>query len=408
MNILFITTRYPRSYQEPIVSGVVKNPFSASLALARAGHAVTVITDGPHTGVWDFEGVTVHGVGEGFLKGVVAAFFVDIKISLQFFRMRNQRFDVVHIHSGNLLFFFLLKKMGFVPCPVVYTAHGTSTPELRANTADSFSLRTILLRINGFAQEVIDRVMWSGSDMLVSASDYQIEEMRTLYGLPKEKIVRVYNGVDTTRYFPDPQARKAKREELGLSQDAYVVLFVGRMAPKKGVHLLVNALPSVLEKCPDATFVCVSGNTGRYRGYRSQVEGLRAQGTAQDRFRIIDDVAEADMPDFYNSADVCVFPSLGYESLPTVIYEAMATGVPVITQGSWGTPEVLDEVLLSEEELQGEALPATIVELLSDASRREVISRSYQEKVGRFSWDVLEKEYEELYRGVLKGNRFSL
>jgi phosphatidylinositol alpha-mannosyltransferase len=135
---------------------------------------------------------------------------------------------------------------------------------------------------------------------------------------------------------------------------------------------------------------------------------LRAQGTAQDRFRIIDDVAEADMPDFYNSADVCVFPSLGYESLPTVIYEAMATGVPVITQGSWGTPEVLDEVLLSEEELQGEALPATIVELLSDASRREVISRSYQEKVGRFSWDVLEKEYEELYRGVLKGNRFSL
>jgi len=408
MNILFITTRYPRSYQEPIVSGVVKNPFSASLALARAGHAVTVITDGPHTGVWDFEGVTVHGVGEGFLKGVVAAFFVDIKISLQFLRMRNERFDVVHIHSGNLLFFFLLKKMGFVRCPVVYTAHGTSTPELRANTAGSFSLRTILLRINGFVQEVIDKVMWSGSDMLVSASDYQIEEMKTLYGLPGEKIVRVYNGVDTARYFPNPQARKAKREELGISSNARVVLFVGRMAPKKGVHLLVNALPSVLDKCPDAVFVCVSGNTGRYRGYRSQVDGLRAQLTAQDRFRIIDDVAEADMPAFYNSADVCVFPSLGYESLPTVIYEAMATGVPIITQGSWGTPEVLDEVLLSEEELQEEALPATIVGLLNDASRREVISRSYQEKVGRFSWDVLEKEYEELYQGVLSRNNFSL
>lgn len=408
MKILFITTHYPASYREPIVSGVVKNPFSASVALARAGHSVTVLTDGPHRGKWEVEGVHAYGVGQSPLKGVAAAFISDIRISARFLRLREENFDIIHIHSGNLLFFFLLKRMGFVRCPVVYTAHGTSTPELRANTEGSLSLRTILLRANGLAQEVIDKIMWSGSDMLVSASDYQIEEMRTLYRLPEKKITRIYNGVDASRYFPDRQARQIKREELGIPQDARVVLFVGRMAPKKGVHLLVKALPSVLDRCPDAIFVCVSGNTGRYPGYRNHINELRNKLAAPDRFRIIDDVAEADMPAFYNIADVCVFPSLGYESLPTVIYEAMATGIPIITQGSWGTPEVLDEVLLSEEELQGETLPATIVELLNNTSRLEVISRSYQGKVGRFSWDVLEKEYEGLYQGVLNRNHFSL
>jgi len=398
MNILFITTRYPKSYQEPIVSGVVKNPFSASLALARAAHEVTVITDGDRSEQRDFEGVKVYSVGRGFLKGIVSAAFLDVKIARQFLALRSKKFDIIHIHSGNLLLLFLLKKLGAVDCPIVYTAHGTSTPELRANLGGSYSLKSILLRVNGWVQERIDALMWAHSDLLISASDYQIEEMNNVYGIPKEKVARVYNGVDGTRYSPGREEGLKRRERLGIPKDVPVILFVGRMARKKGIHLLIQGARMVMESCGGAVFVCVAGSTGRHLEYREEImQALEREGL-EGRFRIIEDVVEADLPSFYAMADVCVFPSLGYESLPTVIYEAMACGVPIITQGSWGTPEVLDEILLSEEELLDGTLISTLIATLKDASLRQRVREKYLQRAPHFYWDTIREKYESLYK----------
>lgn len=404
MNILLFCNNFPLSYDDAFVSGLVKNAFNHALALRRNGHNVTVITDAPVRGTWDIEGINVHSVGGGFLKGVFKAAFLDVLMTTRFLGLGNRSFDIVHIHSGNLVCFFLLKKFGFVRVPVIYTAHGTTTPELEANMHHHRSFKEWLVHMNGTVQEWIDRFMWKHADMLISVSRFQVAEMRSIYGVPKSKIACVYNGVDRTRYALDIAKGVQCRATLAIPEDAPVVLFVGRLAQKKGVHLLLDALPEVVAHCPKARFVFVFGEMGRKfdAAYGASIRERIAHSPHKEHIVVSENVSEVDLPSYYNMATVCVFPSLQYESLPTVVYEAMAAGKPIITQGSWGTPEVLGEVLLTEAQLHDDTLSSSIIELLNDPARRAMLGEQNHVRSADFTWEAIGAQYTALYETLIQ------
>ncbi len=398
MNILFFTQNYPKSYNEAIVSGMVKNPFHLSQYLKKSSHNIKIITYGKEKGVWNFEGVKVYSIGKGILKGVIKAFFLDIGMTRCFFKLhREEKIDVIHIHSGNLIFLFLLKKIGRIKTPIIYSAHGTSTPELRANIQGKKSFFNFLLLINGKIQEKIDKFMWKNSDMLVSGSNYQIKEMTEIYEVPEEKIKHIYNGVDSARYFSGNNDGRELRVSLGISDQFPVILYVGRIARKKGIDFLIRALKSVLKEFPNVCLVLVLGSLGGQRDYKKEVLSLIKEENLEKCIIIKEDVSEKELPRYYNMADVCVFPSTGYESIPTVIYEAMVCGKPIITQGSWGTVEVLNDILLSEEEIMSGALQNRILEILKDGELQERLTKEGIEKSKEFYWSKIVIQYISLY-----------
>jgi len=396
MKILFFAQNFPKSHHEAVVSGVVKIPFYHACLIAEEGNEVSVITSGK-SGKWNLSGINIYGAGNGFFKGVFKAFIAEIKMMLMFFHIRKKNFDLIHVHTGNLIFLFLLKKIGIIKTPIVYSVHGTSTPELKASLNNEFSIRNILLKINGKIQEFIDKFMWKNADILISGSKYQFTEMGEIYNLNLDKIVCVYNMVDRSRYYPDKYSGINRRKELNIPQKSKVILFVGRWGRKKGIHLLIQSASRVLSSFPDTYYVFVVGNIGKHLDYRREIISMLKKSKLSKRFLLLENVPEYNLPSFYNMSDLCVFPSLKYESIPTVIYEAMACKKPIITQGSWGIPEVLNSTLLSEEELLSNKLPESISNHLSNIEVSDYSDNFFTGNNAKI-WECYKKIYSDLIK----------
>ncbi len=141
-----------------------------------------------------------------------------------------------------------------------------------------------------------------------------------------------YNGVDVRQFSPDQERRRQVRERLGIAEDEFVVLLAGVMTRQKGMHLGIEALDPLAGRFPGLRLLVV-GNGPEEGTLRALGSRLRLG----PRIDFIGGLAHHEMPRYMNAADVFVHPSLRAEGLPTVIVEAMASGLPVVATDTGGT-----------------------------------------------------------------------
>lgn len=141
---------------------------------------------------------------------------------------------------------------------------------------------------------------------------------------PDARVVTLPMGVDTERFRFDEQSRREWRDRLGLS-DEKVVLFAGKLSPKKGVRYLIEAAASMSER----PMVVIAGD-GEERA------GLEAQAAEQlpGRARFLGALPNAELARLYSAADAVAVPSVRdergeTEGMPVVALEALAAGRPV-------------------------------------------------------------------------------
>jgi glycosyltransferase involved in cell wall biosynthesis len=144
------------------------------------------------------------------------------------------------------------------------------------------------------------------------------------------------NGVDMERFSPGPSD---VRERLGLSSEAMVLGFVGRLTRDKGLPELIEAFEAILTREPEARLLLV----GWFDASEDALgEGLRARIKNHPRIHYTGFVA--DTAPYYRAMDVMVLPTWR-EGFPNVVLEAAATGIPVITTVSTGSRDsVVPEV----------------------------------------------------------------
>jgi glycosyltransferase involved in cell wall biosynthesis len=160
-------------------------------------------------------------------------------------------------------------------------------------------------------------------------------------GLRPERISVVLTGIDLARYVPaTPDARSATRRQLGVAEDAFVVLYAGRVGREKGVDVLLRAFAEVAAAGRASHLVVVGspslgadpGDSARYEGeLRELAEGLAVSWLP----------ARRDVLALIQSADVAVVPSLWPEPLSRSVMEPLACGVPVVATRVGGNPEIL-------------------------------------------------------------------
>lgn len=182
---------------------------------------------------------------------------------------------------------------------------------------------------------------------------------------PAQRVQTLYNGIDLAQIPLVPSDRLSVRQELGIPQEAQLLVTVAILRPLKGIHLMLQALPTILEKHPH-TFYLIVGDGPQ----RSQLEEqARALGIAA---RVIFTGMRRDIPRLLNSSDLFVLPSLS-EALPTVLAEAMAAKLPIVASAVGGIPEMLipgeNGMLVPPPSPQGFADACST--LLDDASRRK-------------------------------------
>lgn len=144
-------------------------------------------------------------------------------------------------------------------------------------------------------------------------------------GYPSGRTVVIHNGIDTSRFRPDPLRRAAVRSSWGLEVDDCVVGVVARLDPMKGHEVLVESAALLRSRAPRLRWVLVG--PGSNSAHAALTHLILDRGL-QDVVRLVggvDDVAAV-----YNALDLLVLPSLWGEGFPNVVGEAMACGTPAV------------------------------------------------------------------------------
>jgi len=408
MKICLLTYEYPRSMADAIVSGEVKNSYHLSRGLVANGHELTVVSVPFLTGSLKSAALRpgsdppVYDVSEGRLRAI-ARYVLRIRTVEQFMtsQFRDRGFEVIHAESPALAAGAIRARRRnklLAPTPIVTTAHGTSLPELAADRM-KLTVPEGLRTASGHLTLRIDRGAFGSSDAVIAASRYQESEMLSLYRVPPSKVEVIYNGVDLEHYRPDgPRSEFAASRVAGPDP---VVLFVGRLVPKKGLQHLIAAFPSILAMVPNARCLVVGGSKV-FDTFGAALREMAERAGIANRFVWLQDVPEMEMPGVYRLANVAVFPSVNYESLPTVTLEAMACGVPVVATDRWGTPEALgvDHPGLVPQGAP-EELSRRVVAFLSQPELAAGVRRDQLRRIRSFGLDASVARHEELYKRVL-------
>ena len=166
------------------------------------------------------------------------------------------------------------------------------------------------------------RHRWLGRqvEVMFAVSDRVRQDLVAL-GVPPEKVVVSYLGVDVEAYRPDDARRAAARASLGIGADERLVLSTSHLRPGKGVELLPE-LAAQLSREPGGTVVVAAGDGP----LRPELE--RAAAPLDGRLRFVG--VREDVPDLLAAADVFVFPTTGNEGLPLGPIEALASATPVV------------------------------------------------------------------------------
>lgn len=181
-------------------------------------------------------------------------------------------------------------------------------------------------------------------------------------GVPADKVHVVYNACAPWNPAGAEEDLARLRRELDLDVPGPVVGAVGRARPEKGFAFLVEAAPRILEALPSAVFLLIGTGSPRLAPRVAELglsERFRLSGHRPDAARAM------------GLLDLLAFPSIGMDSCPNVVLEAMAAGVPVVGTAIGGVPEIVVDGETGRIVPPGDAgaLAGAAVEVLSDRAR---------------------------------------
>jgi D-inositol-3-phosphate glycosyltransferase len=235
------------------------------------------------------------------------------------------------------------------------------------------------------------------ADRIVAATPVERADLAWHCGADPERIRVIPCGVDLALFRPGDAA--AARRRLGLD-DEPVLLFVGRLAPIKGLETLLHALGRhKAAGARRARLLIVGGDRNeRFDGERTRLRRLSDRLGIGSWVDFRGPQAQDALPDYYRAADLCLIPSR-HESFGMVALEAMACGAAVVASRVGGLEATVQDgvtgILVPEGQV--DALAAAIAALLGDASRRRALGRRAAAGARCFAWPHVARAVLDLY-----------
>jgi D-inositol-3-phosphate glycosyltransferase len=299
-------------------------------------------------------------------------------------------YDLIHAHywlSGVAA--LTLKRRWSVP--VLQMFH--TLARLKNRVARSAAELEPLVRVEEETRIVSD------ADRIVAANVVERAELLRDYGAHASRIATIPCGVDTDLFTPGDRAEARRR--LGLD-DRPVLLWVGRIAPIKGLDTLLDTVARLREAGRDMRLLVVGGEADEpTNGHETSLRRRIAALGLGESVRFVGPQPQSVLPLYYAAADVTVLPSY-YESFGMVALEAMACGSPVIASRVGGlVTTVRDGVtgfLVPDGDV--EALAERIETLVGDPELRWRLGREGVRWAAQHRWpcvaEAVCKEYASL------------
>ncbi|WP_067564189.1 glycosyltransferase family 4 protein [Nocardia acidivorans] len=280
-------------------------------------------------------------------------------------------FDVLHIHEPNAPSLSMLA-LKIAEGPIVATFHTSTTKSLVLSTFQGV--------LRPYHEKISGRIAVSEL-----ARRWQVEALGG-------DAVEIPNGVDVPAFAHAPLLE-------GYPRVGGTVLFLGRYdEPRKGMEVLLGALPELVRRHPDVQVLIVG---------RGDEERLRREaGENASHLRFLGQVSDQEKASAMRSADVYCAPNLGGESFGIVLVEAMAAGTAVVASDLDAFRRVLRDgtagmlVPVGDADLLAQALDT----VLTDSGRRDELIRTANQVVGEYDWPVVAEQILRVYETVTVGD----
>ncbi len=254
----------------------------------------------------------------------------------------------------------------------------------------------------------VDRLFFergfAACDRILTVSDFiGAYVRRRLPHLDPERVHTLRNGVESDVFMPNGSADH--RQAFGLTRDP-LILFAGRIDPRKGVLEVLEVFRRVQRQLPAAQLVIV-GPKGSYwdtavSAYARQVEAaVRKLPNA----RLLDPIYDrAKLARLYGTADVACLPFASPEGFGMTSIEVQACGVPVVTTSVGGVPETVrnGETGFLVEPNDVNAMTERVLGLLRDRALRAQMSQAAAFAAREFSWRVITDQLLRHYEAILE------
>lgn len=253
-----------------------------------------------------------------------------------------------------------------------------------------------------FKPKYIRYLFYKMADRYVSKS-IVITEIFEKSEIPMRKVVQIPYSVDVCKFKPiGIEEKKQLRNNLGLWQDGIIILFVGGINIRKGVHLLVDAYISLAQKYNDIRLLIV-GPTYKYdQQYISEIKNKVKEMNLCDKIHLTEENV-TNVEEYMQCADIFILPSK-QEGFPISIIEAMSSGLGVI--GS-DIPEISKAQIING--VDGYVFPVGDVEKLALLIEALILNRGNIKRIGNearkkvidnWSTDIVDEAYKKLYKSI--------
>jgi len=281
---------------------------------------------------------------------------------------KQHRLDVLHIPSYRRM---LWRK----PCALVTTIHDLAP----FHVPKKYDFARM------FYGRVVAKKLAHRQDEIIAVSQNTANDIKTFFGVPKNRITTIYNGLDHSRFYP--ASRETAKLLIGKRYDLHkpFFLYIARLEhPAKNHCRLIEAF-NHFKRETDCGWQLVFGGSDWHGA--DIIHAMIRQSPFTRDIRAVGFISDADLPMWYRATDVFVYPSLfeGFGMPPT---EAMASGCPVIcsTRGALG--EIVDGAAALINPKDVNSIQTQMTRLASDENLRERWSKAGLERAKMFDWNL--------------------
>ena len=291
----------------------------------------------------------------------------------------NRDTDIVHVHNTTPpgMISGIIHSV-FTDTPLVVTHHGhdryTPTGSLPRRIGDYLYVNLLL-----------DRILRSADRITIPSMTY-LEESERLSQFNR-KIREVPNGIDPSKF----ENTQTLPDVYGVTDDDFLVLFVGNLIEKKGPETLLEAVSRM-----DHDVECVIAGTGPLE------EELRRQ--SPENVQVPGHVSESDKRALFQRADLFCLPSNHRtEVFPIAVLEAYASATPVIVSSLSTFDRFVepDRTGFRVPRADPDALGDTIAEAFENRSLLDDMTREAKQASAQYCWETVCKNYEDLFLSLI-------
>jgi len=263
--------------------------------------------------------------------------------------------------------------------------------------------RTLLRRLyRVFVRRIIAPKVTAAAAALVAIGESERSLLAREFNIDPGAIDVLWLGADTDIFYFDKEARKKTRNSIGMAKDHILIVYAGKWAPQKDLHLLLDAFNSLSEQREDIHLLLVGGGQ---KEYVNMIKEKARTESKKNSVTFIDMVPTEKLRGFYSAADIGVWPGIS-----NTILEAMACGLPVVI------PEVVSPLTDNKHLLKGgaaigfdqggmEELKKKMETLILEPSLRIETGQKARRLIeSELSWDVISKQFVALFEKVTSNN----